>query len=194
MTSSHQQLASNIPDESLNRKASKGVIVRASIAHHAEQRRRALTASVEIRKLLAERADLLREVNSMRQKWTRNGPRTLNRQEEEMRQQDRQDVFDVETESFVEQQASSSTGAATTNGSLILDSNAADDDIVEMQIRSFLQLQQQQQQQPADRSVHESYCAANHHLNAAFTSPTPSQIHRFMENIDNSDLLQLLPT
>jgi hypothetical protein len=103
-----QQLASTIPSQSSSsssspspKKQSKSIIVRASIAHHAEQRQRSLLASVEIRKLLAERSDLLREVNELRMRSTRKGPRSLDRNEEQERERNRVQVFNVETESFM---------------------------------------------------------------------------------------------
>ena len=143
--------------------------MRASIAHHAEQRQRALTASVEIRKLLAERADLLREVNTLRQKWSRSGPKTLNREEEQARQKDRQEIFDVETECFNERTTSR------------LDSTDRDTE----QITAFLQLEQ-------ERLPHDGASAAPP-FDDSFTSPTPSQITRFLDHVD-SDLLQFLPS
>jgi hypothetical protein len=173
---SFQQLASIIPNQSMSKKPSKGVIVRASIAHHGEQRQRALTASVEIRKLLAERGELLREVNSMRQKLGRGGPRTLDRDEEQSRQKDRQDIFDVETERFFDE-CNTST----------LDSTDRD---VESQIRTFLDLQQQERNIPDMLGV-PPIDAAN--AAASFTSPTPSQLTRFLEHVD-SDLLHFLPS
>lgn len=94
-----QQLASSIPDQASTKNLSKGVIVQASIEHHAVQRQRALTACVEIRRLLAERAELLREVNALR---PASAPRTLERSQEEARSEDRRLVFSVETEHFVD--------------------------------------------------------------------------------------------
>lgn len=168
----------------MSKKPSKGVIVRASIAHHVEQRQRALTASVEIRKLLAERADLLREVNTMRQKLNhRDGgaapPRTLDRNEELSRQKDRQGIFDVETECFDNNECCNTTSRR-------LDS---------MQIRTFLEMQQQQQHQRSavPDNIFDGAAAPLPPITDAFTSPTPSQVARFLDHVD-SDLLHFLPS
>lgn len=161
-----QQLSSNIPNQPSTKKQSKSVIVRASIAHHIDQRQRALTASVEIRKLLAERADLLREVNRLRQKMGHGAPRTLDRDQEQIRERDRLQVFAVETENFTDFTADQLDTA--------IEGGTAS------QIDAF----------PEDGAhVQEPFAIP---FDAPFASPTPSQVNRLLQHID-SDLLSIAP-
>ncbi|UZJ55605.1 hypothetical protein CBS101457_004925 [Exobasidium rhododendri] len=107
----------------------------------------------------------------MRARWKSGGPRTLNRSEEEARQRDRQAVFEVEVEEY----------SNTTTGRL----SSVADQSAEVQFRSFIELEQQNR---ASQQV--AICAP---LDAPFTSsPTPSQIIRFLEHED-SDFLRFVP-
>ncbi|KAH7055758.1 hypothetical protein B0J12DRAFT_429662 [Macrophomina phaseolina] len=91
------QLARLLPGLASHHRLSKSIIVNESIAHHKKQRAERLAAAREIRCFLAEREDLLAEVNSWR---TRFGPIGAELRQGQPLSENARDLLKVEDEVF----------------------------------------------------------------------------------------------